>query len=221
MSKLRRDFNAHPLLTRPDLICGCAEPWCYPFYSQYIISFSSFPCIPISSSLCSLQRCVSSLHCWFLHTGIVLNPTLAEAIFYGTDPRLQSLRNLTSIKVARTSVHLADHVKLLGVTFDSHLNFDKHISNVCSAFYFHIRALRHIRPYLNSENSQTISCTIVGSILDHAKSILNGISSRNIHHLSSSARSEFLDTSRKSLNNQHYHSSQFTSLVPNSAANRL
>jgi len=37
-------------------------------------------------------------------------------------PRLQSLSHLTSIEVAGTSVSLVDYVKLLGVTFDKHLN---------------------------------------------------------------------------------------------------
>ena len=47
----------------------------------------------LSSSLCSLQRCVSSLHSWFLHYGhwSVLNPTKTEAICFGTNPRLKSL----------------------------------------------------------------------------------------------------------------------------------
>ena len=85
--------------------------------------------------------------------------------------------------MADTSINLTDHVKLLGVTLDSHLSFDNHISNICSSSYFHIRALRHIRPFLDSETSQTIACAIVGSRLDYANSILTGISSRNIHCL--------------------------------------
>jgi len=66
---------------------------------------------------------------------------------------------------------------------DKYLNFDKRISNVCSSSYFHIRALRHIRPFLDSETSQTIACAIVGSRLDYVNSVLTGISSRNIHRL--------------------------------------
>ena len=112
----------------------------------------------LSSSLCSLQRCVSSLHSWFLHSGLVLNPTKTETICFGTNTRLKSLSNLTCIEVAGTSVPLANQVKLLGVTFDSHLNFDEHISNVCSSSYFHISALCHIRLYLDLETSKTFAC---------------------------------------------------------------
>jgi len=37
------------------------------------------------------------------------------------------------------------------VTFDRYLNFDKHISNICSSLYFHIRSIRHICPFLDSD----------------------------------------------------------------------
>jgi len=136
-----------------------------------------------SSSLCSFQRCVSSLHSWFLHNGLVLNPTKTEAICFSTNPRLKSLSSLTSIEVAGSSVPLANHIKLLIVILDNHLNFDRHISNVCSSSYFRIRALRHIRPYLDSETSKIIACAFVGSRLDHANSVLTGVSARNIHRL--------------------------------------
>jgi len=61
----------------------------------------------LSSSLCSLQWCVSSLHSWFLHNGLVLNPTKTEEICFGTNPRLKSLSSLTSIEVAGSSVPVA------------------------------------------------------------------------------------------------------------------
>ena len=137
----------------------------------------------LSSKLASLQQCVSSLHSWFLHNGLVLHPSKTEAICLGTNPRLKSLSDLTFIDVAGVSVPLTNHVKLIGVTFDSLLNFDKHVSNVCSSSYFHIRALHHIRPYLDSVTSKVIACAIVGSRLDYANSVLSGVSSRNIHRL--------------------------------------
>jgi hypothetical protein len=137
----------------------------------------------LSSSLHSLELCISSLQSWFLYNGLVLNPTKTEAICLGTTPRRQSLNTLTSIQIADSSINLTDHIKLLGVTLDSHLNFDSHVSNICSSSYFHIRALRHIRPFLDIETSKTIACAIVGSRLDYANSVLTGISSHNIHRL--------------------------------------
>ena len=85
--------------------------------------------------------------------------------------------------MADTSVSLSDHIKLLGITFDNRLSSDKHLSNVCSISYFHIRALRHIRTFLDLESSKSIACAIVSSRLDYANSCLFGVSTYNIHRL--------------------------------------
>jgi len=168
--------------------------------------------------LCSLEQCVSNVHSLFIHNGLVLNPTKSEAIYFGPNPRLQSLSHLSSIEVAGTSVSLVDYAKLLGVTFDKHLNFNKHISNVCSSSYFHIRALRHIRPFLDSETSKTIACYCYCWFqirLCQFHSCLHFFSP----YLSSSAHSKLLGSSRYSLNYQYHLSSKFTSLASNSATN--
>ena len=42
-------------------------------------------------------------------------------------------------------MQFADEVKLLGVTLDSTLAFNKHVVDVTRSCHYHIRALRHIR----------------------------------------------------------------------------
>ena len=44
-----------------------------------------------------------------------------------------------------------DALKLLGVTLDAALSFDKHVTNIVLACTFHMRALRHIRPLFTLE----------------------------------------------------------------------
>ena len=54
------------------------------------------------------------------------------------------------------------------------MSFDKHVSEICKASYFHIRALRHIRSSLTTEAAKTIAVAIVGSRLDYCNSLLAG-----------------------------------------------
>ena len=59
------------------------------------------------------------------------------------------------------------------------LSFDKQVSETCKASYFHIRALRHIRPSLTAEAAKTVATAIVGSRLDYCNSLLAGTSVSN------------------------------------------
>ena len=51
------------------------------------------------------------------------------------------------VMVAGAHVKFSDAVKLLGMTLDSALTLDKHITNITPCCY-HIRVLRHIHPLL-------------------------------------------------------------------------
>jgi hypothetical protein len=54
---------------------------------------------------------------------------------------------------------------------------------LCKSCFFHIRALRHIRPALTLDAAKTVACSLVGSRLDYANSILYGASEKNISRL--------------------------------------
>jgi len=67
---------------------------------------------------------------------------------------------------------LADQIKVLGVTLDKHLTFVDHVTAVCKSAYYHIRAMRHIRPAITEDMAKSIACALVGSRLDYANSVL-------------------------------------------------
>ena len=85
--------------------------------------------------------------------------------------------------VAGCVVPLSSHVKILGVTLDSHVTFDKYVVDICKACSFHMHALRHIRPCLTDDVAKTIARALVGSWLDYADAVLVGVSDKNITKL--------------------------------------
>ena len=47
------------------------------------------------------------------------------------------------LDVAGSTIPLAGHIKILGVTLDKHLTFDDHVTAVCKSASYHIRAMRN------------------------------------------------------------------------------
>ena len=124
-----------------------------------------------------LETALVHLTSWFYHNGLALNPEKSEAILLGTHPRNKSLDNITQVDVNGLPIPISDSIKLLGVTIDSSLAFNKHVSLIlCQSCQYHIRALRHIRPILDANTARLVGHALVSSRLDYANSIMYGMS---------------------------------------------
>jgi len=105
---------------------------------------------------------------------MALNPEKSEAILLGTRQRAHSYSSLATVNVAGSQIPLADHIKILGVTFDKNLSMNNHVKSVCKSVHYHIRALRHIRSSISEDMAKMVACALVGSRLDYANSVLFG-----------------------------------------------
>ena len=87
---------------------------------------------------------------------------------------MQILSHISNINVSGLIVPLSDHIKLLGVTIDSNLNFRKHANLVFKSCFFHIKSIRHIRHALDADTARIIGHALISSRLDYANSVLYG-----------------------------------------------
>ena len=58
----------------------------------------------------------------------------------------------------------------LGAIFDSNLNLEAHVNNICCASYFHIRNIGQIRSYLSQADIETLVHALISSHLDQLNS---------------------------------------------------
>jgi len=171
------------LYTAPigQLITGCEI-----MHQQYADDTQIYIALSASdphTSIRKLEQCLAQLHHWFSVNGLSLNADKSEAILFGTRQRLRSFPAINSIDIAGALVPTSDSIITLGLTLDNHLTMDKHISTICKACYFHLRAFRHIRSALPLEMATTVAVALVQSRMDYANSVLHGTSNKNLHRL--------------------------------------
>ena len=66
-----------------------------------------------------------------------LNPSKSEALIVGSRHRMKSVQyDSVSVDITGVTVAFSARVKLLGVTFDSILSFDRHTFDICSNAFF-------------------------------------------------------------------------------------
>jgi len=130
-----------------------------------------------------VSLCVQDVSRWFMENSLLLNTSKTEAILFGTRQRLSTMELPHGIDICGTTIAFGDAVKLLGVTLDSTLSLDRHVTNIVRSCNYHIRALRHIRSALTLDAAKSIASSIVGSRLDYCNSLLYGTTDHNLQRL--------------------------------------
>jgi len=100
--------------------------------------------------------CIQDVACWFLENGLLLNPAKTEAVLFGTSAQRKKVPTASGIDVAGAVVPFRDTVKLLGITLESALTMDHHVSEVVRSCNYHIRSQRHIRPLLTFDAANVV-----------------------------------------------------------------
>ena len=88
---------------------------------------------------------------------MVLNPDKSEVMVVGTSQRLSQSSMKDDVCVAGAVTTFSESMKIIGVTLDSKLNFDQHVSSICNACRFNIHALRPIRSVLDVSSATVMS----------------------------------------------------------------
>jgi hypothetical protein len=156
---------------------GCYQ---YADDSQLLVSFDQDDA---KNKLSSLADCTNALREWFMSNGLALNPDKSNAILLGTTARKRQLNIETNVTIAGAKIELSSSLKILGVHFDSNLDFNIHVNKVCQAAYYHIKAIRRIRPMLTVKIANELASAVVTSRLDYCNAVLSGLSDYNVAKL--------------------------------------
>jgi hypothetical protein len=144
------------------------------------ISFK--PPMETGDAVKSIETCISDIRSWMKRNYLKLNEDKTEMLVFSTRQKL-SLVNSLQLQIGDTTIRPSSSAKNLGITFDTCLTMDSHISNVCKASYFQIRNIASIRKYLSIAAVKTLVQALVTSRLDYANSLLYGLPKSSLNRL--------------------------------------
>ena len=75
----------------------------------------------------------------------------------------KSPRSKYCLTIGPINVKESNHVELLGITIDKHLDFQKYIENLCSNANYKLHALRRIKKYLAVEKAKLLGNVFTNS----------------------------------------------------------
>ena len=112
--------------------------------------------IDTDSVINTLENDADILITWFRDNYMKLNEDKCHFLITDTTEKM-------SMYVGTEKIESSDTAKLLGITFDNKLKFEKHISNICNKVSHKLHALARISNYMTSDKLQTIMKAFIES----------------------------------------------------------
>jgi len=134
----------------------------------------------------SKARHVSSncRHAWSFAQRLNLNPDKSEVIWLGSRRQLAKLSEADkSLQLPDGWVHLSATAKNLGVVLDEWLNFDDQVHSCIKTCYLHLRRLKQIRRFIETDIVHSLVHALVTSCLDYYNSVLAGCNAHTVCRL--------------------------------------
>ena len=103
-----------------------------------------------------LENDLSSILQWFTENGMVANPEKFQLMFLGLNNDQQMC-----LSIDDQIINQCLQVKLLGVTIDSKMKFDKHILELCGKVNKKVSAFSRLRHYLDDTQAKLLCNTTV------------------------------------------------------------
>ena len=126
-----------------------------------------------------LESSLNKIGIWMASNRLKMNPSKTEFTIFASRNTTSKI-NTTHIEVDKEQVPTSDHLKYLGVWFDSQLSMDKHITSKCNAAIFNIRNIASIRRFINLDTAKLLATSLVLTHLDYSNSILSGLPKKSI-----------------------------------------
>ena len=114
----------------------------------------------------------SGVFAWANLNDMALNTSKTKSILITTQQKFHRLNDHSlDVMINGKLIEQVEHAKLLGVTLDCHLTWEKHIENIRSIVNSRLSLLRTIKPVLNHHCAVDLLCGITAAELHNSYSV--------------------------------------------------
>ena len=119
-----------------------------------------------------------------MSNGFLLSPSKSDAMWIGTQAQLAAMsKPFADLCISDTPIVPSQSIKIVGVTLDQQLKFSQHVTDVCRAANYHLRALSHIRRFLDIMSAKLLATSIVEAKVDYCNSLFTGLNDHDLQRL--------------------------------------
>ena len=134
----------------------------------------------IKEAIHRLEKRIGDVCSWMKNNSLKINEDKTEFIIFHKNKELTTRYTL---QIGDNSIPLSTSTKILGVSLDSKMTLNQHISNTCRSAYYQTRRINSIRQYLTDNAVKTLTQSVVISRLDYCNSVCIGLPMKSIHRL--------------------------------------
>ena len=101
-----------------------------------------------------------------------LNREKTELLVIG--PKNKITPPIEGIHVACEYIEVSSNARNIGVTFDTHMNLEKHVMNTCKTAFYHLLNIARIWNCLSLDEAEILVHAFISSKLDFCNALLYG-----------------------------------------------
>ncbi len=139
---------------------------------QLYMSFDTdSPCSSVTAQT-NMQLCIAEIQSWMLHNKLKLNGDKTKFLHFWPDQRCCHSDIFAAIEIGADTINPGSEARTLGVLFDSNLDLNSHITNICKGANYQLYRISWIKKYLTPGSLKIAVHLLVCSKIDYCNVLL-------------------------------------------------